>query len=75
VIVVAAASEEDRLAFAGAANAELHWVSDGDALAAAVRGLTLPPGDGYAWAGSEAAAMRVSAYWKRGVADHHEDLG
>ncbi|MET0982847.1 MAG: siderophore-interacting protein [Telluria sp.] len=93
VIVVAAADEEDRLAFGGAAEATVHWVDDADALADAVRSLALPPGEGYAWAGGEAQAMRslrevlvevkclpkeamrVSAYWKRGVADHHEDLG
>ena len=93
VIVVAALDAQDRLPFGGAAQPELHWVDDADALAETVRGLSLPPGDGYAWAGGEAQAMRslrevlvvdkglskdamrVSAYWKRGVADHHEDLG
>lgn len=93
VIVVVALGEEERLPFAGLAQAEVHWVNDADALAGTVRSLTLPPGAGYAWAGGEAAAMRrlravlvedkalpkeamrVSSYWKRGVADHHEDLG
>jgi NADPH-dependent ferric siderophore reductase len=92
VIVVAAVGEEDRIPFAGASGAELHWVEDAAALADAVRALALPPGEGFAWAGGEAAAMRalrevlvaekalpkeamrVSAYWKRGVTDHHEDL-
>lgn len=92
VIVVAAVGEEDRLAFGGAARADVHWVDDAGALAGAVRALPLPPGDGFAWAAGEAQAMRrlrevlaadkalpkeamrVSAYWKRGVADHHEDL-
>jgi NADPH-dependent ferric siderophore reductase len=91
-IVVAAVGEEDRLPFAGAASAAVQWVDDADALVEAVRALDLPPGEGFAWAGGEAAAMRrlrevlaldkalpkeamrVSAYWKRGVADHHENL-
>jgi len=92
VIVVAALGEEDRLPFGGVTKAEVHWVNDADALVETVRSLALPPGEGYAWAGGEAQAMRslravladdkglpkdamrVSAYWKRGVADHHEDL-
>ena len=55
-IVVAAAPEGDRLPFAGAA--EVHWIEDGDALAEAVSALTLPPGDGFAWAAGEAQAMK-----------------
>jgi NADPH-dependent ferric siderophore reductase len=92
VIVVAALDEEDRLPFGGVTKAEVHWVDEAEALAETVRSLALPPGEGYAWAGGEAQAMRslravlvddkglskdamrVSAYWKRGVADHHEDL-
>jgi NADPH-dependent ferric siderophore reductase len=92
VIVVAAVDEEDRIAFGGAARAEVYWVDDADALVEAVRALPLPAGEGFAWAAGEAQAMRrlrevlaadkalpkeamrVSAYWKRGVADHHENL-
>jgi NADPH-dependent ferric siderophore reductase len=91
-IVVAAVDEQDRVPFAGAAAAEVHWVEDADALAGAVRALDLPPGEGFAWAAGEAAAMRalrhvlvaekalpkealrVSAYWKRGVTGHHENV-
>ncbi|WP_082493558.1 siderophore-interacting protein [Massilia sp. Leaf139] len=92
VIVVAAAAQDDRIAFDGAARAEVHWIDDADALAEAVRALPLPGGEGFAWAAGEAGAMRalrevlaiekalpkeamrVSAYWKRGVAEHHEQL-
>lgn len=92
VIVVAAASAGDRLPFAGAAQAEVHWVDDDEALVERVRTLALPEGAGFAWGAGEAAAMRrlravlveekgiakeamrVSAYWKQGVADHHENL-
>jgi hypothetical protein len=61
VIVVAALGEEGRMPFGGVTKAEVHWVMDADALVDE-KGL---PKD----------AMRVSAYWKRGVADHHEGLG
>jgi len=92
VIVVAAADAGDRLPFAGAAQPEVHWVEDDDALVERVRTLALPEGAGFAWSAGEAAAMRrlravlaeekgiakdamrVSAYWKQGVADHHENL-
>ncbi|MFC3458005.1 MULTISPECIES: siderophore-interacting protein [Massilia] len=92
VIVVAAADAGDRLPFAGAAQPEVHWVEDDDALVERVRTLALPEGAGFAWGAGEAAAMRrlravlaeekgiakdamrVSAYWKQGVADHHENL-
>ena len=92
VIVVAAAGAGDRLPFDGAAQAEVHWVGDDDALVERVRALALPEGAGFAWGAGEAGAMRrlravlaeekgiakdamrVSAYWKQGVADHHENL-
>lgn len=92
VIVVAAADEGDRLPFGGAAQPEVHWVDDDEALVERVRTLALPEGAGFAWGAGEAAAMRrlravlaeekgvakdamrVSAYWKQGVADHHENL-
>jgi len=92
VFVIAAAPEDDRAAFGGAAQANVQWVDGDDALVAAVRALPLPPGEGFVWAAGEAQAMRrlrtvlgeekglakeamrVSAYWKRGVADHHENL-
>ncbi|XYJ08246.1 siderophore-interacting protein [Telluria sp. B2] len=91
-IVVAAAGDGDRLPFGGAADVQVDWVEDDDALVERVRALALPDGAGFAWGAGEAAAMRrlravlaeekgiardamrVSAYWKQGVADHHENL-
>ncbi|CAH0281926.1 NADPH-dependent ferric-chelate reductase [Massilia sp. Bi118] len=90
--VLVLAGEADRRRFAGAAQAELRWMSSNDELLAALRALSLPAAEtGFAWGGGEAGLMaqvrqvllekgvpkqhmRVSAYWKRGVADHHEDL-
>ena len=92
-IVVALAGAGDRLLPDTQAQLDVHWVDDADALVAAVRAVTLPAGEGYAWGGGEAAmmrrvrdvlvidhalpkeAMRVSAYWKQGAADFHEDIG
>ncbi|MCC2955593.1 siderophore-interacting protein [Massilia sp. IC2-477] len=91
-IVVAAASGADRLPLPTQAQLDLTWVEDDQGLLAALRDLTLPLGEGFAWFAGEAAtakqvrsllgdgkgiakeAMRVSAYWKQGVADHHENL-
>jgi NADPH-dependent ferric siderophore reductase len=90
--VLVLADEADRRVFAGAAQAELQWMSSNEELLAALRALSLPAAEtGFAWGGGEAGLMaqvrqvladkgvpkqhmRVSAYWKRGVADHHEDL-
>ena len=92
VIAVIAASGADRLPLPARAGLELHWVDSDAELTATLRGLALPPGEGFAWFAGEAAtakevralladghripkeAMRVSAYWKQGVADHHEHL-
>jgi NADPH-dependent ferric siderophore reductase len=91
-IVVALAAAGDRILPATRAQLDVHWADDAPALLAAVRALTMPAGDGYAWGGGEAAmmrqvrdvlvaeqglskdAMRISAYWKQGAADFHEDL-
>lgn len=78
--------------FATAAQAEVIWVKDKEALLAALRALTIPEGTGYAWAAGEAQVMKqvreifvtekqlpkevvkVSAYWKPGASDFHENL-
>ena len=91
-IVVVLAGAADRILPPTQAQLELHWADDADALVAAVRALTLPASEGYAWGGGEAAmmrrvrdvlvdekalpkeAMRISAYWKQGAADFHEDI-
>jgi NADPH-dependent ferric siderophore reductase len=92
-IVVAHVAASDRILPATQAQLEVHWADDADALVGAVRALTVPAGEGFAWGGGEGSmmrrvrdvlvdekalpkeAMRISAYWKRGAADFHEDLG
>lgn len=91
VLVLVAASGADRLPLHSAARVDARWVDDDAAMLEALRNLTLPAGEGYAWFAGEASiarqvralfadkgldkkAMRVSAYWKRGVAGHHEQV-
>jgi NADPH-dependent ferric siderophore reductase len=82
----------DRRSFDSAAQLELQWVDDADALVAAVSDRPLPAGEGFVWCAGEATvmarlrhalidekrhareAMRVAAYWKHGVSEHHENL-
>ena len=91
-IVVVQVAASDRILPATQAQLETHWADDADALVDAVRALTLPGGEGYAWGGGEAAmikrvrdvlvdekavpkdTMRMSAYWKQGAAEFHEDI-
>jgi NADPH-dependent ferric siderophore reductase len=47
----------DRRTLQSAADLQLTWVDDTDALIAAIRALPLPAGEGYAWCAGEAAAM------------------
>jgi len=47
----------DRRTLQSAADLQLAWVDDTDALIAAIRALPLPAGEGYAWCAGEAAAM------------------
>jgi len=83
----------DRRALPSAAAVQLQWVVDAAQCLAAVRGLQLPAGEGFAWCAGEAVGMaalrrvlveelgvdrhavRAAAYWKRGAAAHHENLG
>lgn len=92
IVIVQMADEADRRRLDSRARLDLRWVATADELVEAVAALDLPPGDGYAWAAGEAAAMarlrdvllndkrhpkeamRVAAYWKRGVSDHHDEL-
>jgi NADPH-dependent ferric siderophore reductase len=57
IVVLKAADAADRRAFASAADVALTWVSTDDELLDAVRALSLPEGDGYAWCAGEAACM------------------
>jgi len=92
VTVIAIGDPADGVDFTSAAELEVQWVPGAEGLAAALRALALPPGDGFIWVAGEAAmaaaardvihgekgfprsSTRISAYWKRGVADHHENL-
>ncbi len=82
----------DRRAMASAADAQVHWFSTSAQLTEAARALDLPGGEGFVWAGGEAAVMagvrdimlrdkghpreaaRISAYWRQGTSEFHEDL-
>lgn len=57
LVVVQVADMADRRALTSAADLSLQWVDSEAALLGAVRGLTLPPGEGHAWAAGEHAAM------------------
>lgn len=97
-IEVADASEEQR--FESRARVELKWLHRNGAeagttnlLEKALRGLELPPGDGFTWVAGESTMLRpireqllterslnkswtrIIAYWKRGIANHHEPKG
>ncbi len=93
--IVKTTDPADRRELRTAANLHLQWLDAGTpgGLTAATAALTLPAGEGYAWAAGEAAEVaevrrvlvgphglakeqvRAAAYWKRGAAGHHENLG
>lgn len=56
-VIALARDAADRRALRTAAQAQVQWVADGDAMLAAVRELALPAGEGYAWCAGEAAEM------------------
>lgn len=56
-VIAYVADQADAREFAGAAALTVTWVHSPAALLAAVRGLALPQGDGFAWGAGEAAAM------------------
>lgn len=56
-VIAQLADAADRRSFVSAANVDLRWVDAGGDLVAAVRALTLPGGEGYAWCAGEGAAM------------------
>ena len=55
--LVQAADARDQRSFATLAAADIRWVATGDELVAAVRALELPPGEGFAWCGTEGSDM------------------
>ena len=59
IVVAETADEADRRAFTGRASVDVRWVKAGttDALAREVAALTLPAGEGFAWAAGEAASI------------------
>jgi NADPH-dependent ferric siderophore reductase len=57
IVIVQLADPQDRRRFESAAEVDVHWVERPDELIAAVRALSLPPGEGYAWCAGEAATM------------------
>ncbi|MDQ7988537.1 MAG: siderophore-interacting protein [Candidatus Dactylopiibacterium sp.] len=57
-IIAQADAAADRLPFAGAARADVHWVDSTTALLDAAQGFTLPEGEGFIWAAGESASMQ-----------------
>jgi NADPH-dependent ferric siderophore reductase len=59
IAVIETASPDDRRSFETQARLETHWVTSGavKTLAESVATLSLPPGQGFAWAAGEAASM------------------
>ena len=57
IVILQAADAADRRAFRSAAQVDLRWVATDAEMLAAVRALTLPAGDGYAWCAGEASCM------------------
>ena len=57
IVILQSADAADRRAFKSAADVDLTWVATDDQLLAAVRALTLPAGEGYAWCAGEASCM------------------
>jgi len=55
IAIVAMPNPDDRRALRSAADLTLQWVDSDRDLVAAVRALALPPGEGFAWCGAEAA--------------------
>ncbi|MBC5783821.1 siderophore-interacting protein [Ramlibacter sp. USB13] len=56
-IVLAQVEPGDRVPFVTQAKVDVYWVDTPEALLDAVSGLELPQGEGFAWAGGEAAVM------------------
>ncbi|HSV83507.1 MAG TPA: siderophore-interacting protein [Ramlibacter sp.] len=56
-LVVLQVEPQDRRRFDSQAEVDLHWVDGEDALLATVQRLTLPAGEGFAWAAGEASQM------------------
>lgn len=59
ITVIETGDASDRRSFTSRARLQTHWIETGpaDALARAVAALKLPAGEGFAWAGGEAASM------------------
>jgi len=58
LVVLQADDAADRRPLASAARLDVQWVSTTQALMSAVAALSLPAGEGFAWAAGEAATMR-----------------
>lgn len=61
IVFIAIKTEGARLALPSACQLQLHWVLDAapGALASAVRGISLPAGEGYAWAAGEYSEIKA----------------
>ncbi|SFN30822.1 siderophore-interacting protein [Variovorax sp. OV329] len=57
IVIAQAVEPSARRELASAASLEVQWVENGEAMVQALRALTLPEGEGYAWCAGEAAVM------------------
>ncbi|MEK8051099.1 siderophore-interacting protein [Ideonella sp. DXS22W] len=57
LVLVQASSADEQRAWHSAAQVQTQWVQDSDAWLAALRALSLPPGEGFAWCAGEAQVM------------------
>ncbi len=57
IVIGQVGEDSDRRSFRSAAAFTVQWADSAAALIEAVRALTLPPGEGYAWCAGEAATM------------------
>ena len=69
LVLVQVADPADQRLWHSAATVSSQWLPTSDAWLAALRGLTLPPGDGFAWCAGEAAVMAQARAVLRDV--HH----
>lgn len=73
IVILQVRHEGDRRVLRSAADFTVQWVAGSGELTDAVRALQLPPGDGFAWCASEAAAsaaVRQILVAEKGLASH-----
>lgn len=72
IAVIQVTSEADCRPLSSRADLQVHWVYSPGDLVAATRSLTLPKGEGYAWAAGEASVMKTV---RQVLVDEHRQPG